>query len=330
MNRLGLKIVCLVASIIIWAQVAATSLVEQSVQLPLRVVGLAEGLTVEGSPLPEKVEVRLEGSKLRLMANRFLNRYLGEVRVNLTHQSAGPPFSYELDRADVFTDLTVVGIQPPVRLRMHVDQLESRTLPVRLALKGSLAEDLGYLVPPSLSPDSVTVRGPRSFFSGEANIITSPVDLGEIDNSRDLELDLISPHAALRLEPRRIRASFRVAELQERTLANIPVVALVDAGQPDVGVSPPVVDVLVRGVADSIQALDRSRFLVTVPVGGLAEGTYTMGGQVEYPSWVTLIGIRPQELQVIVGDPRPAEEDSVPALPWPDEELDEQAGGRRG
>ena len=64
---------------------------------------------------------------------------------------------------------------------------------------------------------------------------------------------------------------------------------MVDAGQPEVGVSPPVVDVMVRGVADSVRSLDRSRFLVTVPVGSLAEGVYVLPAQVEYPPWLTLI-----------------------------------------
>ncbi len=328
MNRIGLKIVCLVASIIIWVQVAATSVVEQSVNLPLRVVGLEEGLTVAGSDLPDKVEVRLEGSKLRLMSHRFLNRYLGEVRVSLADQPAGPPFSYELDRADVFTELTVVGIQPPVRLRLHVDRQETRTLPVRLVTSGALGDDLGYLVPPAVSPDSVRVTGPRSYFGRSRDVATVVVDLNEVDTSRDLELDLVPPHELLGLVPRRVKAAFRVAALEERTLPNIPVIALVDAGQPEVGVSPPVVDVMVRGVADSIRALDRSRFLVTVPVGGLAEGVYNMAGQVEYPPWATLIGLQPQDVQVIVGNPSPVLPDSltVPALPDSDEATAE--GGR--
>ena len=53
--------------------------------LPLRVVGLGEGLTVAGSEhLPVEARVRLTGSKLRLMMHQYFGRYVGEVRVNLT------------------------------------------------------------------------------------------------------------------------------------------------------------------------------------------------------------------------------------------------------
>lgn len=303
MNRLGLKIFCLVAAIIIWVQVAATSLVEQSADLPLRVTGLSQGLTVEGSALPAKVAVRMQGSKLRLMAHKYFNRYLGEVRVSLANQAAGPAFSYEVDRGDVFTDLTVVNIFPPVRLRLQVDRVVSRNIAVRLETDGSLPEGKAFLLPPVVAPDSVLVTGPRRFFSPELVVPTLRVNLDRLKESQDFPLGLTSPHEFLHLERPEVSASFRVAPLLDRTLANIPVIPLVDSGRPEVGVSPPVVDVMVRGVADSVRALDRGRLMVTVPVGDLAEGIYVLPGQVEPPSWLKVMALKPKEFQVIVGHP---------------------------
>lgn len=313
MNRIGLKIACLVASIVIWVQVAATSIVEHNSHLPLKVTGLEQGLTVEGSVLPEDVSVRLQGSKLQLMMHKYFNRYLGEVRVNLGDQAPGPAFSYEIDRTDVFTDLTVVTVLPPVRLRLQVDNIESRDVAVRLETDGVLPAGMGFLTPPVVQPDTVTLTGPSRFFQGITSIPTLRVNLDRLKESEDFPLALVSPGEFLQLERPEVSASFRVAALEERTLANIPVIPLVDAGRPEVGVSPPVVDVMVRGVADSIQALDRTRFLVTVPVGSLPEGVYVMGGQVEYPPWLTLIGLTPDEFQVIVGNP-PAVIDSTGGL----------------
>jgi hypothetical protein len=315
MNRLGLKIVCLVASIVIWMQVAATSEVEQVAQLPLRIVGLGQGLTVEGSDLPQKVEVRVQGSKLRLLAHKYFNRYLGEVRINLATRPAGPSFSYELDRGDVFTDLTVVNIFPPVRVRLHVDELMTWKLPVRLETDGSLPEGKAFLAPPSVKPDSVTVTGARRFYQPDVVVPTLRVNLDRLKESQDFPLGLVAPGEFLHLARDEVSASFRLAPIMDRTLANIPVIPLVDAGQPEVGVSPPVVDVMVRGVADSVRSLDRSRFLVTVPVGSLAEGVYVLPAQVEYPPWLTLIGLNPSEFQVIVGHPpAAADSSSVPNI----------------
>jgi hypothetical protein len=294
---------CLAAAIIIWVQVAATSVVEQSARLPLRVTGLTEGLTVEGSELPAKVSVRLEGSKLRLLAHKYLNRYLGEVRVNLADRTPGPAFSYEVNPGDVFTDLTVMSVFPRVRLRLQVDRMAQRYLPVSLQTDGSLPTGLDYLEPPSVSPDSILVRGASRFLLEGLEVPTLRVNLDRLKESSVFPLSLASPGPFLHLGMDEVSASFKIAALEDRTLANIPVIPLVDAGQPEVGVSPPVVDVMVRGVADSVQSLDRSRFLVTVPVGSLPEGVYLLSGQIEHPPWLTLIGMNPSEFQVIVGNP---------------------------
>ena len=180
MNRLGLKISCFVVSVVIWVQVASTSSVEQATRLPLRLAGVAEGLTAAGSDLPKTVKVRVQGSKLRLLSHNYFNRYLGEVRVNVSDRTAGPTFSYELDQNDVFTDLTVVGVQPPVRRRIKLDRELTRKLPVRLTTKGTLPNGTGFLVPPVVAPDSVVVTGPERFFPAEGFVATAPVDLGRI------------------------------------------------------------------------------------------------------------------------------------------------------
>jgi hypothetical protein len=101
----------------------------------------------------------------------------------------------------------------------------------------------------------------------------------------------------------RVSVHYVVTALEERTLANVPVIPLVDSGGLDVGVSPPVADVMVRGVADSVRILSESRLAVTVPVGDRPEGVYLLPGQVDYPSWLTLVGLVPAEFRVIVGNP---------------------------
>ena len=303
MNRLGLKVSCFVISVVIWVQVASTSLVEQSTDLPLSVAGLSEQYTIAGSEIPREASVKVQGSKLKLLAHKYFNYYIGEIRVNLADRTPGPAFSYELDQADVFTDLAVISIYPPVRLRLRVDRQVVRRLPLELVAMGELPDDVGYLAPLEVDPDSVLVSGPERYFEDLTGVQLEPIDQSDINSSRTVELDVIPPHEQLQIVPEEASLLCLVAQLEDRTLANIPVVPLVDAGQPEVGVSPPVADVMVRGVADSIRTLTEARFSVTVPVGNLAEGLYVLPGQVDYPSWLTVMGLDPPEFQVIVGQP---------------------------
>ncbi len=306
MSRLGLKISCLLASILIWVQVAATTDVELAARLPLRVEGLAEGLTYAGSGyVPSSVTVRLRGSKLRLLTNRYFQRYVGEVRLNLAGMGPGAEFSYQLTDGDVVTDLEIVRFQREEKVRLQINELVSRRLPVAVMLGGELPRDVGFLSAPRAEPDSVTVSGPSRFVPESGAVATEPLALDRLQPGRTdgLELRLRSPHEHLMVAPAQVQIRCAVAPLIERTVANVPVVPLVDAGQPDVGVSPPVADVMVRGVADSVQALTEARLSVTVAVGNLAEGLYVLPGQVDCPRWLTLLGLAPAEFRVIVGNP---------------------------
>ncbi|MBU8871469.1 MAG: hypothetical protein KOO60_11445 [Gemmatimonadales bacterium] len=303
MNRIGLKISCLVASVLIWVQVATTSVVEQSTTLPLRVVGLDEKLTLAGSQIPPQVDVVVRSNKLLLLTHRYFNRYIGEVRINFAGLEPGPSFSYPLAKSDVFTDLAVVGITPPVLLRLQIDNQVERRFPVELVTKNSLQPEFAFYEAPSVTPDSVLVSGPERFFTDDPVIRTVPVDLSGVSAWEESSVALVVPHGELELAEATVRAVLNVGRLEDRTLANIPVIPLVDAGRPEVGVSPPVADIMVRGVVDSVLALTKSRFLITVPVGSRDEGVYELSGQVDHPSWLTVIRLEPAEFQVIVGDP---------------------------
>jgi len=204
MNRLGLKISCFIASVLIWIQVAATTNVEQAARLPLRVSGLAEGLTVAGNDIPQNVMVRLSGSKLRLMANRFLNQPVGEVRLNLADRGpADEARIYRLSEGDVVSELDVVRFQSDTRVRLRIDEDVARRLPVAVMLAGELPRGAGFLVEPHAVPDSAEVRGPSRFVPRTGALATEPVNLDRMEagQSGSLEVELRSPHEFVATEP---------------------------------------------------------------------------------------------------------------------------------
>jgi len=303
MNRFGLKISCLLVSVLIWIQVASTADFEQTTTLPLRVTGLGEGLTVAGSEhLPSEVQVRVTGSKLKLLTHQYFNRYIGEVRANLAGFSDST-FSYQLDRSDIFTDMKNADFKRLKILTLTIDHEISRSIAVTLDVEGSLPRDMDFVTTPRVTPDSVLVTGPSRFFSDGMSVLTEVVNLDRISENSEQTLNLVLPGDWLDLTETRVKAAFLVGKLENRTLANIPVIGLVDAGRPEVGISPPVADVMVRGIADSVRALTEDRISVIVPVDNLAEGIFVLAGQVVHPDWLTLIRLDPPQFQVIVGNP---------------------------
>ena len=303
MNRLGLKISCFLVSVVIWIQVAATADIEQTTHLPLVVTGLGEGLTVSGSKfLPLEVKVRGIGKKLQMLTHQYFNGDIGEVQVNLSG-FADTTFSYPLGREDIFTELGGAEIQGARILTLTIDHEISRMVAVTLSTEGALPRGLDFVTWPRITPDSVLVTGPSRYFSDDLRLETSAVNLARISSNTHQTLDLMPCGEFLEVSLEKVQAAFLVGQLEDRTLANIPVIPLVDAGRPDVGISPPVADVMVRGIADSIRTLTKDRISVVVPVDNLSEGIFVLPGQVVHPDWVTLIRLDPPQFQVIVGNP---------------------------
>ncbi|MBK8165892.1 MAG: YbbR-like domain-containing protein [bacterium] len=301
MSRLGLKLGCLAVAIVIWIQMASTATSEQAARLPLRVEGLREGSTIVGSPLPRDVQVRLRGSKLRLLANRWLQRSAGEIVVDLSERPAGRPFTVTLTPADVRSELAVTEIIDPQRLAIRIDGQVERFLAVSLSTVGSLSAGYGYLVPPRAEPESVLVTGPARYFPDHAQVRTAPLELTHLEGSGRRTLRLLPPESHLRMSTHEVQVVYGVGLLAERTVVGVPVRATgVEAGL-EAGLSPQHVDVTVRGVADSLRVLTAARLGVAVAVGGLAPGLHLLPGEVVAPPWVTVIGLAPAQFRVVVG-----------------------------
>lgn len=301
MSRLGLKLGCLAAAIVIWIQIASTSAVERSARLPLRVTGLEAGRTIAGSQLPPEVEVRVRGSKLRLLAHRWLQRPVGEVVLDLSDRPAGRPFTVTFAPGDVRGEVAATEIIAPRRLTIRIDGEVRRRLPVALSTVGDLRPGYGYLVPPRAEPESVLVWGPARNFPDQARVRTATLELERLEGQGRLKLGLLPLDPHLQMSAQEIEVVFGVGLLAERTVADVPVRATGAEPGREVGVSPVRADVLVRGVADSLLALTPSRLTVTVQAEGLAPGLHRLSGEVAAPPWVAVIGLDPAQFQVVIG-----------------------------
>ncbi len=283
MKNLLLKIACVLVAILVWIQVAATTLVETDVGLPMDVVGLGPSETVAGSTLPEIGRVRLRAPKLSVFAHKYLGVSLGRVELNLANYSPGPPQIYELLGSDVRTEAEVVTILPPVRLPLRLDWLDTRRLPVHVPLYGDLPADRMLTGVVRVTPDSVDVTGPRRFFTGLDSLVTEGVDRSQLDETLNKDLALVPPPAPLQASSEAVAVRIPVVVLQERVIANVPVIPLIETHLGEAGVSPPVCDVLVKGPADSVSVLSPARMTVTVTLAGLGPGVHLVQGQVQYP-----------------------------------------------
>ena len=297
-----MKIFCVLAAVVIWIQVASSRMLTREVELPLSLTGLPAGTTLAGNHWPESVRVRATGSKWQFFTNQFLGRGLGRVEVDLSEVRPGALWQRDVTVNDVESTLTDVGVHPPVRLSLVLDRIVTRRLPVRIATVGAVPDGRILLGAVRAEPDSVDVTGPAARLEPlDEPVATEPFDLSRIRGSQDVERALVSPGEGLSVDPMRIRIAYRSAEAVARTFEHVPVVPLVDQGQPTVEIFPPVASVAVVGPRGEVEELPMSSVSLTVALSGLGTGTHTLEPDVLLPEHLSLVSLEPARVLVVIG-----------------------------
>ncbi len=302
MNRIGLKIACLAAAVVIWIQVASTTVSEADLKMAIEIVNLPEGLAVTGVAVPREAVVRVRAAKLRVIAHKYLHRPLGRVELDLANRLPGTPFLYEITPADVRTEQEVVAVLPPARLPMRLDQQGQRRVPVDIAVSGQLPAGKTLLGRPVANPREVAISGPERQLREVRAVATAPVALGALTGAQTLEVALVAPGPDLKLDPPEVEVTVTVVDLGVRLLADVPVM-VVGAGR-DLAVSPPVCDVTIEGPADSVRALRPSDVRVVIEATAGRHDAQPVRARVERPAWVTRATVVPETFLLVAGEGR--------------------------
>lgn len=304
MNRIGLKIGCLAGAIVIWVQVASTTVTEVDLRMPISVVNLPTGLAISEIDLPPDALVRVRAAKLRVIAHKYLHRPLGRVELDLANRQAGTSFLYEITPADVRTTQEVVAVLPPARLPLRLDRQGQRRVSIHVETTGKLPAGKVLLSPLVAEPREVAVSGPERQLKDARTVVTVPVDLTGLSASQQTRVALVAPAPDVVLEPTAVNVEIAIADLAMRVLADIPVdvdAPSVAAGGdgPDVAVAPRVCDVTVEGPADSVRALQTKDLRVVVDTTLRRDDASRVRARVEHPAWVTRVSVEPATFSVL-------------------------------
>lgn len=307
MNRIGLKIACLAAAVVIWVQVASTTVTEVDLRMPIVVVNLPAGLAITGAPVPPDALVRVRAAKLRVIAHKYLHRPVGHVELDLANRQAGSPFLYEITPADVRTTQEVVAVLPPARLPLRLDRQDQRHLSVQVETTGQLPAGKVLLAAPTAVPPEVAVSGPQRQLQGARTVVTAPVDLTGMTASQQIQVALVPPGPELALDPAAVKVAIAVADLAVRVVADVPVAVAVPSvvaanNGREVAVSPRICDVTVEGPADSVRALRKSDLRVVVDTSLRRDAAARVRARVEHPAWVTRVSVEPATFAVLGAD----------------------------
>ncbi len=187
LRRFALHFWALAIAVALWFQVNGQGRGTLSIDAPLQVVGLPEGMVVIND-LPDHVRLTVQGLQSRLKKLRA-----GEVTAPLDASGIESPGVVERalrpDAIALPAGVTVEKIQPD-RVQLQVDRVVRRAMPVRARIElpeGWEAVDV------RTSPEKVELEGPEVWIEALGEVRTTPVSPQAAPGPFRLEATVESP-----------------------------------------------------------------------------------------------------------------------------------------
>ncbi|TMA42990.1 MAG: hypothetical protein E6J83_10935 [Deltaproteobacteria bacterium] len=301
-NR-GLKLVSIFLAFFLWFSINVSERdAERVVELPVAIRRLQPGLIVTNLPA-KPIRARLRGPRTILEG-------VDEHKVRLAPDlSSAMPGDLRLDlagdmvRPDLPRRLKVVSVEP-ARLKLHVERLAQRNLPVRVEVAGMPAT--GYKPKPSAVPDHVEVRGPASKLDDLKEIATEPVDVSGASATvqRSVLLSWAGDFVTFAPDHVTVTVAFE-EEMMRREFRGVDVRVLHIEGA-RAQLFPARIDVVIRGPQHVLHNYELGDGAAYVDAAGLVPGTYRVSARVDLPPSLELVRQRPDPLTLHISPPEGA------------------------
>jgi YbbR domain-containing protein len=296
-RNLGLKLVALALSSVLWLTLAGEHIVERSLRVPLEFRNIPDALEIVGNA-PDSVDVRLRGSSAVLgriqpgdifAAIDLASARTGSRLFHIRSDEVRAPYGVEVSQV------------VPATLALELEKSARRTVPVVPAIDGDPAPGfvLGRV---TAEPESVEIVGPESRVRQVAEATTEPVSVKDATaRVRDgVTIGVVDSSVRL-VQARTAQVVIDILPAPvERQVNDVPVRYRNLGTGLRANLSPQLVRVAVRGVKDALAALRADSVDAFVDLAGLGSGRYNLRVQVEPSENFGVVQTDPAVVSVVI------------------------------
>lgn len=249
---------------------------------PVRVENLDSDWVLRGSPSPASVRVSVTGRFTDLFQVASARPVIvipvdSVVEVDWTAELLSQWVREmelgSLDRLDF----------EPSTVRLRFERKRSGMIPISPRFVGAVSDSLAVTGAPGVNPLFTKVQGPASLVDGLETVFLEPFDLSHLTDSGQFELLLDTTGLVeLTLTPPSAVLTMNVASRRSRTIGPLPIE--LPGATTDIVAVPESLSVIVRGAAETLQAMDAAA--VTLRVGYTAsaiEAALAQDGELRAP-----------------------------------------------
>jgi YbbR domain-containing protein len=250
--------------------------------------------------IPDRVRVRLKGSRARLNAIRQEN--LSPVDVKLKTKEE-PRYYLEKEMFDLPTGVSVMQVVPPSLVFKWAPRAV-RELPVEVSLDGELSPGLEWAGEPEVFPETMDVDGPRDVVNSMRTIRLMEVDVSGLEAGVvQREVQLVGAPANTTFEAQTALVTLRVqSKMKERVLSPLRVDA---EGVVPRALRPRAITARIRGPEAIVDQLNPASVLAIVNLINTPANKGALAVRVELrglPDEIEVIEIVPAMVTVLLGE----------------------------
>ena len=223
--------------------------------------------------VPKYASVMLRGKGRDLFKSYVLQKYAG---FKLVLDLEGISQEYEFILNDYFEEnprkivlpsnynLTFVEVVYPNRIKISLDEIMEKTVPINSNIEISLADgytQVGFI---KFIPDSVIIIGPKAELNNLNTIYTSRDTLLDLSYAMKSNIDLVFPNRLISCQVSKIEYYLDIQQISERIIVDIPIKVTNKVKGIRVFPSPQTVSLTVVGGVDQISKIKASTISVTV------------------------------------------------------------------
>jgi len=300
-GNLGLKASAIGIAILMFSLVHGAEDVERNVYVSVVVQTPpdAEEMILV-TDIPDRVRVRLKGSRARLNAIRQENLPPVDVKLKSREETQ---YYFEKEMFDLPTGVSVMQVVPPSLVFKWVPR-GSRRLPVEVLLEGKLSDRLEWAGEPEVFPDTIQVDGPRDVVNSMRSVRSMEIDVSELQEGIvRREIPLVGPPANTSFETQMVLVTLRVQpKMSERVLYPLRVDA---EGVVPRALRPRTVTARIRGPEAIVQQLNPASVLAIVHPGDAPATKGSVVVPVELrglPDGIEVLELQPATVTVLLAD----------------------------
>jgi hypothetical protein len=298
-KKLYIFIASVIFALVLWGSISLSDIFYTNVDVKLTLTNLPSGYTT-GSPLPEKIQLRVKGQGWRLVSINVGPET--EFKVSVGGDSGRHNlnlYDYLESNRWLLSDVEIINIFPD-SIRFFVERTIFKKLPVISGLELEYKPGYGLASDIIFKPDSVVVSGPNSLLKNMWQIKTSDISLIPLDSRTETEVSLPRLNG-FKYSTNLIEVTLDIQRIVDQQFDNIEVDVIDIPSNKEVVLLPNKITFNVRGGIEILGKLKSNQFRAYVRYQNLVQDTTgSVTPVLEMPRNVTLQYLKPDRLRYVI------------------------------